>query len=90
MGNTSIPTDPVATAGAYREAEKRGVKLVFMDNVPKGFVPGKDYVSVVSADNYGNGVAAAHLMALAMGGHGTLGLIWHDAGFFVTDAMMSR
>jgi ribose transport system substrate-binding protein len=29
-------------------------------------------------------VAAAHLMALAMGGRGTLGLIWHDAGFFVT------
>ncbi len=26
---------------------------------------GKDYISVVSADNYGNGVASAHLMAQA-------------------------
>lgn len=58
----SIPTDPVATAEAYRKAAEQGVKLVFMDNVPKGLTAGKEYVSVVSADNYGNGVAAAHLM----------------------------
>src|SRR6202011_1088442 len=49
----SIPTDPVATAGAYKAAADAGVKLVFMDNVPKGLAVGKDYVSVVSADNYG-------------------------------------
>ncbi|HET7093445.1 MAG TPA: substrate-binding domain-containing protein, partial [Thermomicrobiales bacterium] len=45
----SIPTDPVATASAYREAVQQGVKLVFMDNVPQGFKAGTDYVSVVSA-----------------------------------------
>ena len=59
----SIPTDPTATANEYKAAADAGVKLVFMDNVPKGFVAGKDYVSVVSADNYGNGVASAHLLA---------------------------
>ncbi len=32
----SIPTDPVATAEAYRKAAEQGVKLVFMDNVPEG------------------------------------------------------
>ena len=62
----SIPVDPVATAAAYKAAADKGVKLVFMDNVPKGFTAGKDYVSSVSADNYGNGVAAAHLMAKAL------------------------
>jgi ribose transport system substrate-binding protein len=80
----SIPTDPVATAGAYRQAVDRGIKLVFMDNVPAGFKAGTDYVSVVSADNYGNGVAAAHLMAKALGGKGDIGLIFHAADFFVT------
>lgn len=80
----SIPTDPVATADAYAKARDAGVKLVFMDNVPAGMVGGEDYVSVVSADNKGNGVASAHLMAKALGGEGTIALIYHDADFFVT------
>lgn len=80
----SIPTDPTATAAAYRQAVDAGVKLVFMDNVPAGFVAGKDYVSVVSADNYGNGVASAHLMAKALNGKGKIGIVFHAADFFVT------
>lgn len=80
----SIPTDPVATASAYKAAARSGAKLVFMDNVPKGMTAGKDYVSVVSADNYGNGVTSAHLMAKALGGKGEIGLIHHEADFFVT------
>ncbi|MGZ2385427.1 substrate-binding domain-containing protein [Rhizobium leguminosarum] len=80
----SIPTDPVATAGAYKAAADAGVKLVFMDNVPAGFTAGEEYVSSVSADNYGNGVASAHLMAKALGGKGEIGLVFHAADFFVT------
>ena len=81
----SIPTDPTATAAAYRAAGAAGAKFVFMDNVPAGFVAGKDFVSVVSADNYGNGVASAHLMAKALGPNGgDIGLVFHAADFFVT------
>ncbi|MFB0994044.1 MAG: substrate-binding domain-containing protein, partial [Paracoccaceae bacterium] len=80
----SIPTDPVATAAAFRAASEAGVKLVFMDNVPAGFVAGTDYVASVSADNYGNGVAAAHLMAQALDEKGEIGLVFHAADFFVT------
>jgi ribose transport system substrate-binding protein len=80
----SIPTDPVATASAYKAAAASGAKLVFMDNVPQGMKAGQDYVSVVSADNYGNGVTSAHLMAKALGGKGEIGLIHHEADFFVT------
>jgi ribose transport system substrate-binding protein len=80
----SIPTDPVATASAYRQAVEQGVKLVFMDNVPQGFTPGEDYVSVVSADNYGNGIVSAHLMAEALGGEGQVGIVYFSADFFVT------
>ncbi len=80
----SIPTDPVATSAAYQAAADQGVSIVFMDNVPADFVAGENFVSVVSADNYGNGVAAAHLMAQALEGAGDIGIIFHDADFFVT------
>jgi ribose transport system substrate-binding protein len=80
----SIPTDPVATAEAYKKAAHAGVKLVFMDNVPNGLKAGKDYVSVVSADNYGNGVSAATLMCQALHGKGDIGAVYHGADFFVT------
>jgi ribose transport system substrate-binding protein len=80
----SIPTDPVATASAYKKAAAAGAKIVFMDNVPQGLTAGTDYVSVVSADNYGNGVVSAHQMAKALGGKGKIGLIFHEADFFVT------
>jgi ribose transport system substrate-binding protein len=80
----SIPTDPVATAAAYKKAAAQGVKLVFMDNVPVGMKHGEDYVSVASADNFGNGVASAHLMAEGLDGQGSVGVVFHDADFFVT------
>ncbi|GIG27253.1 substrate-binding domain-containing protein [Cellulomonas denverensis] len=80
----SIPTDPVATAAAYQAAADAGIKLVFMDNVPDGLEAGTDYVSMVSADNYGNGVVSAHLMAKSLGGAGKIAVIYHEADFFVT------
>ena len=80
----SIPTDPVATASAFKAAAEAGVQLVFMDNVPAGFTAGNEYVASVSADNYGNGVAAAHLMAKALNEKGEIGIVFHAADFFVT------
>lgn len=80
----SIPTDPVATASAYKAAAAAGAKLVFMDNVPNGMTAGKDYVSDVSADNYGNGVVSAYELAKALGGAGKIGVVFHQADFFVT------
>jgi ribose transport system ATP-binding protein len=80
----SIPTDPSATEASYRAAARQGVKLVFMDNVPDGLVAGADYASCVSADNFAGGQGAAHLLGKALGGHGEIGLIGHDANFFVT------
>jgi ribose transport system substrate-binding protein len=80
----SIPVDPVATSPAFQQAADDGVQLVFMDNVPADFVAGENYVSAVSADNFGNGVASAHLMAQALEGEGEIGIVYHGADFFVT------
>lgn len=79
-----IPVDPVSTASAFKKAAVAGVKVVFMDNKPDGLKAGKDYVSVVSADNYGNGIAAADIMAEKLGKKGEIGVIYHDADYFVT------
>jgi ribose transport system substrate-binding protein len=79
-----IPVDPVSTADAFKKAADAGVKVVFMDNKPSGLKAGKDYTSVVSADNYGNGVKAAEIMADKLGGKGKIGVIFHDADYFVT------
>jgi ribose transport system substrate-binding protein len=81
----SIPTDATATADAYKKVEEAGTTLVFMDQPANGLKAGKDYVSVVSADNYGNGVASAHILANAIGGKGKIAALYHDADFFVTE-----
>lgn len=80
----SIPVDAAATADAYKAVAAAGTKLVFMDNVAAGLQQGTDYVSVVSADNYGNGVVSAHLMAKALCGKGNIATVFHGADFFVT------
>ncbi len=80
----SIPVDAGATADAYKAVGAAGTKLVFMDNVAAGMKQGTGYVSVVSADNYGNGVVSAHLMAKALCGKGKIATVFHGADFFVT------
>ncbi|OIK13729.1 substrate-binding domain-containing protein [Bacillus sp. MUM 13] len=80
----SVPVDAVSTAPAYKKAVAQGVKLVFMDGAAKGLKPGKDYISIVSGDNYGNGALAADIMAEKLGGKGKVGIIYHDVNFFVT------
>jgi len=82
----SIPIDPTATASAYSKAVEQGAKLVFLDTPAKDMKPGEDYVSVVSADNYGNGVAAAHLLAKAIGCEGEVGALHYaDASNYATE-----
>ena len=81
----SIPTDAVATADAYKRVSEAGIKLVFMDNVASGMTAGVDYVSAVSADNYGNGIIAAELIGEALNGEGTVATVFYDTDFFVTN-----
>ena len=81
----SIPTDATATADAFQSVTEAGIKLVFMDNVPEGMTAGEDYVSCVSADNYGNGCIAADLMGEALGGEGQIAMVYYDTVYFVTN-----
>jgi ribose transport system substrate-binding protein len=71
----SIPIDPKSQAAAFKKAADAGIKLVFMDNVPAGMAPGKDYVSVTASDNEQNAAFAAKQLADAIGGKGEVGII---------------
>ena len=81
----SIPVDPTTTADAFQRASDAGIKIVFMDNVPYGFTAGDNYISCVSADNYGNGIVAADLIGEALNGEGKVGVIFYDEDYFVTN-----
>ncbi|WP_284946545.1 substrate-binding domain-containing protein [Acidisoma cladoniae] len=71
----SIPIDPKSESAAYKQASAAGIKLVFLDNVPVGMTPGKDYVSVTASDNGKNAYYAAKELAESMGGKGEVGIV---------------
>jgi ribose transport system substrate-binding protein len=81
----SLPIDPATAAAVYRPALEAGSKLVFMSNVPAGFVQGKDYVSIATDDLAQMGQKAADLLAASIGGSGPIGYVYHDAAFYVTN-----
>jgi len=81
----SLVIDPVSGAEAFRPAVDAGVQLVFLSNVPEGYVHGVDYVGVVTDDLAAMGMAAADLLADALGGSGKVGFIFHDAAYYVTN-----
>lgn len=81
----SLPIDPPTASTVYGIARDAGTKLVFIDNAVRGFTHGEDYVTVVSADLFQIGNKAAHALAEAMGETGTVGYMFHDADFPVTN-----
>lgn len=81
----SIPVNPTSEASAYQQLSTKGIKLVVLDNVPKGLAPGKQYVTTVSADNGGNGRFAAEQLIKQVG-CSNLGWIGLDYYFPVVNA----
>jgi ribose transport system substrate-binding protein len=81
----SIPIANTTVAEAHRSVARAGPKLVLMDNAPTGLLPGTDYVSVVSADNFGLGEIAAELLSPHIPRGGTVGILGYGVDFFVTN-----
>lgn len=71
----SVPIDPATQTAAYRRVAAAGIKLVFMDNVVHGLVPGRDYVTVVASDNEKNAAWATEELIRGIGGSGEVGLL---------------
>jgi ribose transport system substrate-binding protein len=81
----SLPVDPDTAAEVYRPALAAGTKLMFIDNAPKGFVQGTDYIAISSADLVQMGAKAGEALARNLGNKGNVGYIFHDAAFYVTN-----
>lgn len=81
----SLPLDPVTSAAAFEDAKADGVKLVFLSNLPAGYEHPADYAAIVTDDLFQMGKQAADALAAAMGGEGTVGWIYHDAEYYVTN-----
>lgn len=81
----SLPLDPVTAAEAFRGAKEAGVQLVFLSNVPEGYVQGTDFIAVVTDDLFQMGKQAADALAAALGGSGKVAWIYHDAQYYVTN-----
>jgi ribose transport system substrate-binding protein len=81
----TLPVDPVTSASALRQALKRGVKVVLHSNLPKGFKYGRDFVAQMASDEVMQGENAANIMNYALDGKGKVGVVFHDADFYVTN-----
>jgi ribose transport system substrate-binding protein len=81
-GVISIPVDNVATAPTYAQLGPAGIRLVLMDNAPAGLMPGRDYATVVSADNFGNGQVAAMILSMFIHDGGRVAMIGYGRDFF--------
>lgn len=81
----SLPVDNATVADAHIAAARAGIKLVLIDNAPIGMLPGKDYISLVSADNYGLGKIAAELLSEHLPPNSVVGVLGYDADFFASN-----
>lgn len=81
----ALPLDPVGSAKAFQAAKEKGVKLVFLSNVPSGYKHGADYVAIVTDDLFQMGKQAADVLAKSLDGKGKVAWIFHDAQYYVTN-----
>lgn len=81
----SLPLDPVTSAAAFQEAREENVALVFLSNLPSGFEHPTDYAAIVTDDLFQMGKQAADALAASIGKEGTVGWIFHDAQYYVTN-----
>jgi len=80
----SIPIGNTRVAAAHRALAQTGTKLVLLDNAPTGMLPGADYASVVSTDNFGLGQSCAAMLANHIPHNGTAGILGYGIDFFAT------
>jgi len=81
----SIPVGSLHSGEVHRRISDADIKLVVMDNAPVGMVARKDYASVVSADNFGNGEIAASILAGHVPQGGSITVVGYGVDFPVTN-----
>ena len=80
----SIPIGNARVAQAHRALTQSGRRLVLLDNAPTGMLPGTDYASVVSTDNFGLGQSCAAMLSAHIPQGGAAGILGYGIDFFAT------
>ncbi len=81
----SLPVANEEVAFAHARLADAGIKLVLLDNVPTGLLPGQHYGTLVSADNFGLGMIAAEGLSPHLPQQAEVGLLGYAADFFATN-----
>jgi ribose transport system substrate-binding protein len=81
----ALPVANEQIAAAFRRVSAAGIRLVLLENVPTGLLPGSDYISLVSSDNFGLGKMAAVGLAPHLAEGAAVGVLGFAADFFATD-----
>ncbi len=81
----SVPVANATVVEAHRQVARAGIRLILHDNVPTGLLPGSDYTSLVSADNFGLGLIAAELLAAHVAPGQEIVLLAYGEDFYATN-----
>ncbi|GGD74828.1 hypothetical protein GCM10011357_32260 [Lacimicrobium alkaliphilum] len=81
----SLVIDGVSAREAYRAIVDAQTKLVLLSNPIPGFVHGRDFAGIVTDDMRGMGQTAAKQANAYLQGKGKIGMIYHDANYFITN-----
>ncbi|WMS43771.1 substrate-binding domain-containing protein [Acuticoccus sp. MNP-M23] len=78
----SIPVANASVAEAHRCVSRAGIRLFLQENVPTGLLPGTDYTSFISADNFGLGLICAELLSPHVATGSEIGLMTYGIDFY--------
>lgn len=81
----TIPLDANAAVEPLKVAVEKGIKLSFIDSVPTGFKPGREYAGMATADNYANGRVSAEILVERLAGKGKVAVIGPKYSQFHTE-----
>lgn len=81
----ALPVANEQVAAAFRRVSAAGIRLVLLESVPTGLLPGSDYTSLVSSDNFGLGTMAAAGLAPHLSQAAAVGVLGFAADFFATN-----
>ncbi|MFT6989939.1 MAG: ribose transport system substrate-binding protein [Paraglaciecola sp.] len=81
----SLVIDGVSAKAGFQKIVDAGTKLVLLSNPISGFVHGKDFAGIVTDDMQGMGNRAAEVTNEYLKGNGKIGMVFHDANYFITN-----
>ena len=81
----ALPVANEQVVAAFRRVSAAGIRLVLLENVPTGLLPGSHYTSLVSSDNFGLGTMAAAGLAAHLAEGAAVGILGFAADFFATN-----